>query len=217
MELQDTVNILFDSSINPKSSEKYTGVKQILEKKEGIFRMKIMGKRVNYAARSVISPDPYLDSDEIGLPLFMAKTLTFPECVNDQNIEILKAKIINGPKVYPGVTEIKENNFKRLLENSTLEQRQLIANKLVINKEQKIVYRHVQDGDIILFNRQPTLHKPSLMAFKVRVLPKELTIRMHYVNCSGFNADFDGDEMNVHLLQNYMARSEGLNLALCDK
>lgn len=101
-----------------------------------------MGKRVNYSARSVISPDPYLDSDEIGLPLFMAKTLTFPEQVNEQNFQELQEKILRGPKYYPGAVEIKENNFKRLLENSTVEQRQLVANKLVMNKEKKIVYRH---------------------------------------------------------------------------
>lgn len=215
--MQDTINILFDSGINHKASEKYTGVKQILEKKEGIFRMKIMGKRVNFSARSVISPDPYLDSDEIGIPLFMAKTLLFPENVNSQNLETLQTLIKNGPLNYPGAVEVKEKQFKRILENSTLQQRELISSKLPIEKEQKIVYRHARDGDVILFNRQPTLHKPSLMAFKIRVLPYENTIRMHYLNCAGFNADFDGDEMNVHLLQNYLARTEGLKLALCDK
>lgn len=85
-----------------------------------------------------------------------------------------------------------------------------MADKLPINFQGKIVSRHVKDGDIILFNRQPTLHKPSLMAYRVKILHKELTIRMHYANCSGFNADFDGDEMNVHVLQNYQARAEGL-------
>ncbi len=73
------------------------------------------------------------------------------------------------------------------------------------------------DDDIVLFNRQPTLHTPSLMSFKAKVMPKELTLRMHYANCAGFNADFDGDEMNLHLLQNYQSRSDGVNISLSDK
>lgn len=87
--MQETVNTLLDSTNGGKSGEKVTGIKQILEKKEGIFRMKIMGKRVNFSARSVISPDPYLDTDEVGIPLFMAKKITFPECVNLVNMESL--------------------------------------------------------------------------------------------------------------------------------
>jgi len=90
IDLQETVNCLFDSSQNPKSTEKTSGIKQILEKKEGIFRMKIMGKRVNFSSRSVISPDPNLETDEVGLPIFMAKKLTFPENVNILNVEELK-------------------------------------------------------------------------------------------------------------------------------
>ena len=80
-----------------------------------------MGKRVNYSARSVISPDPYLESDEIGIPLFMAKILTFPEYVNNQNVDQLKERIKNGPNVYPGCIEVMEKNIKKILENSTVE------------------------------------------------------------------------------------------------
>ena len=217
IELQETVNCLFDSSQNQKTTEKASGIKQILEKKEGIFRMKIMGKRVNYSARSVISPDPNLNTDEVGIPLFMAKKLTYPENVNIHNIEMLKEAIINGANTHPGALYIIENGQKKHLESATLEQRIGFAKRLLENAENKIVCRHVKNGDIVLFNRQPTLHKPSLMSFKVRVLAKELTIRMHYANCNGFNADFDGDEMNVHVLQNYMARSEGIYLSLSDK
>jgi DNA-directed RNA polymerase beta' subunit len=83
--------------------------------------MKIMGKRVNFSARSVISPDPYLDSDEIGLPLFIAKTLTFPERVNSQNMELMKQRVKNGPHIYPGALELTEKHIKKILDNSTTE------------------------------------------------------------------------------------------------
>ena len=79
------------------------------------------------------------------------------------------------------------------------------------------MYRHLKSGDVLLFNRQPTLHKPSLMSHIARVLPKEQTIRMHYANCNSYNADFDGDEMNLHYLQSFQARAEGYNLSLNDK
>lgn len=217
LELQETTNYLFDSSLNAKDADKDTGIKQILEKKEGIFRMKIMGKRVNYSCRSVISPDPYLETGEVGIPLFMAKKLTFPEPVNAQNVDHLRKLLINGTFSYPGAVYLEENGKKVFLEGSTLEQRLAMANRLLDNAANKTLYRNVQNGDVVLFNRQPTLHKPSLMSFKLRVLPKEMTIRMHYANCAGFNADFDGDEMNVHILQSYLARSEGLNLSYADK
>ena len=217
MELQETVNYLFDSSLNTKSADKDAGIKQILEKKEGIFRMKIMGKRVNYSCRSVISPDPYLETGEVGIPLFMAKKLTFPEPVNAQNVDYLRKLLINGTFNYPGAVYLEENGKKIFLEGSTIEQRLAMANRLLDNAANKTLYRNVQNGDVVLFNRQPTLHKPSLMSFKLRVLPKEATIRVHYANCSGFNADFDGDEMNVHVLQSYLARSEGLSLSYADR
>jgi len=91
----------------------------LLEKKEGLFRMKMMGKRVNYAARSVISPDPNLDTNEVGVPLFMAKRLTFPENVNETNYKLLSQLIINGSNKHPGANFIEENGIKISLENRT--------------------------------------------------------------------------------------------------
>lgn len=217
IEMQEAINFLYNSDLNMKSGDKESGIKQLLEKKEGIFRMKIMGKRVNFSGRSVISPDPNLGTSEVGIPLFMATKLTYPENVNAYNFESLKQAVINGPFTYPGAVAIEENGTKKLLEGSSLEQRLAIANRLLENCENKTVLRHMVTGDYVLFNRQPTLHKPSIMSFQARVLPKELTIRMHYVNCAGFNADFDGDEMNVHLLQNYLARAEAKYLSLADQ
>lgn len=218
IELQETVNSLFDASKTGKlKAESEVCIKQLLEKKEGIFRMKIMGKRVNYAARSVISPDPMLDTNEVGVPLFMAKKLTFPEGVNEANYPKLKKLVINGANKWPGALYLEENGKTISLEGSNKEQREAIARSLLENAENKTVYRHMMNGDVLLFNRQPTLHKPSLMSHIARVLPSEQTIRMHYANCSGYNADFDGDEMNLHLLQSHLARAEAYNLSICDK
>ena len=77
--------------------------------------MKMMGKRVNYCCRSVIAPDPYLETNEVGIPVFMAKKLTFPEKVNDYNISYLRKLIINGPNIHPGANYLEENGNKILL------------------------------------------------------------------------------------------------------
>lgn len=161
-----------DSTKSSRISDKdFKGVRQVLEKKEGLFRMKMMGKRVNYAARSVISPDPSLNTDEVGLPLFMAKKLTFAEPVNEYNLQKLQSYVING-KNYPGANYIIENGKFLRLELLSDQQRLSLARNLMINHENKTVYRHLIDGDNVMFNRQPTLHKPGLMAHRIKVLPK---------------------------------------------
>jgi DNA-directed RNA polymerase I subunit RPA1 len=133
--------------------------------------MKMMGKRVNYAARSVISPDPSLQTDEVGLPLFMAKKLTFPEPVNQYNSQRLKQYIING-KEYPGAAYLEIDKRLVRLDLLSEEKRMSLASDLLVNGQNKIVYRHLMTGDNVLFNRQPTLHKPGLMAHRIRVLPR---------------------------------------------
>ena len=147
----------------------------------------------------------------------MAKKLMFPEHVNAYNVEHLRKLVINGPQTYPGAHFVEENGHKILLEKATLEQRESIARQLLDNSEGKIVYRQLLSGDALLFNRQPTLHKNSMTVHQARVLKQGLTIRFHYANCSGYNADFDGDEMNIHFLQNHKARTEALHLMLNDK
>ncbi len=217
IELQDSVNVFLDSSkaMRMSAAQENQGLRQLLERKEGLFRMKMMGKRVNFAARSVISPDPYIDTNEIGIPQFMAKKLTFPENVAAYNAHKLRKLVTNGPDLYPGANVVEdERGIKTQLSALTKEQRKGLAKTLTAGN--KIVYRHMETGDIVLFNRQPTLHRPSIMAHKVRVLPKEQTIRMHYSNCASYNADFDGDEMNAHFVQNQLARAEGYNLMSTD-
>ncbi|KAF7998354.1 hypothetical protein HCN44_009752 [Aphidius gifuensis] len=221
--LQSNVDHLMDRNINTThDSANVQGVKQIIEKKAGIIRMHMMGKRVNFAARSVITPDPNLNIDEIGIPEAFALKLTYPVPVTTWNCVELRKLIMNGPNIYPGAVMI-EDEFgfvKRLNPNDDVS-REAISKRLLTPGEKidkyfdgiKIVHRHLQNGDILLLNRQPTLHRPSLMAHKARILKGEKTIRMHYSNCKSYNADFDGDEMNVHFPQGELARSEGYNIA----
>ncbi|KAL0949316.1 hypothetical protein HGRIS_009392 [Hohenbuehelia grisea] len=237
VQLQVDVNSFMDSNKNPAMTPQGklppAGVKQILEKKEGLFRKHMMGKRVNYAARSVISPDVNIEPNEIGIPPVFARKLTFPEPVTPENFREMRARVITGPRGYPGATIVEyEDGHQIALDKLSVEQRTAIANQLLTPQEgerpqrtglhtrtpavNKKVYRHLRDGDVLLLNRQPTLHKPSMMAHKARVLQGEKTIRMHYANCNSYNADFDGDEMNIHFPQNQVARAEAMFIANTD-
>ncbi|KAL5334658.1 hypothetical protein BJX70DRAFT_377559 [Aspergillus crustosus] len=228
VQLQDTVNGLIDRDRNgltgAAAQKAANGIKQILEKKEGLFRKNMMGKRVNFAARSVISPDPNIETNEIGVPMVFAMKLTYPEPVTNHNFWELKQAVINGPEKYPGAMAI-ENELGQVtnLKFKSLDERIALANQLLApsnmrmkGSRNKKVYRHLTTGDVVLMNRQPTLHKPSIMGHKARVLPNEKTIRMHYANCNTYNADFDGDEMNMHFPQNELARAEAMMLADAD-
>ncbi|KAF2801996.1 DNA-directed RNA polymeras-like protein I subunit [Mytilinidion resinicola] len=228
VSLQQAVNSIVDKDSNPLQGAagkmNADGVKQTLEKKEGLFRKNMMGKRVNFAARSVISPDPNIETNEIGVPPVFARKLTYPEPVTNHNFYDLKEAVLNGPDKWPGAVAI-ENEFGQVinLKKKNIEERQALANQLLapsntsvngaINKK---VHRHLNNGDVVIMNRQPTLHKPSMMAHRARVLPGEKTIRMHYANCNTYNADFDGDEMNMHFPQNELARAEAATIADTD-
>ncbi|KAK7285628.1 hypothetical protein RJT34_20405 [Clitoria ternatea] len=225
MDLQQSVNVLFDNKTAYGQRDVATGICQLLEKKEGVFRQKMMGKRVNYACRSVISPDPYLAVNEIGIPPYFALKLTYPERVTPWNVVKLRNAILNGPATHPGATHYADKvSVVRLPPQGKLlssTSRKLPSSRGVIMHhgkiydhefEGKVVYRHLKDGDVVLVNRQPTLHKPSIMAHIVRVLKGEKTVRMHYANCSTYNADFDGDEINVHFPQDEISRAEAYNI-----
>ena len=217
IQLQEQVNYFFDSSRNTNVGMGQippAGIKQILEKKEGLFRKHMMGKRVNFAARSVISPDPNLDVGEIGVPMVFARKLTYPEPVTQYNVAKLQAACINGPEKYPGASHVQlEDGTLQALETLTPAARKSLAAQLGPGKK---VLRNLEDGDWVLMNRQPTLHKPSMMGHRVKVLTGEKTLRMHYANCDAYNADFDGDEMNMHFPQNELARSELSSIANTD-
>ena len=223
--LQECVNGLIDHAPNPAlGRQNEDGIKQTLEKKEGLFRMNMMGKRVNFAARSVISPDPNIETNEIGVPLVFAKKLTYTEPVTSHNFMELKQAVINGPSKYPGAMAIEDENGRVTnLKFKSPEQRLALAKQLLTpstpgtkGNRNKKVDRHLQSGDVVIMNRQPTLHKPSMMGHRARVLQNEKTIRMHYANCNTYNADFDGDEMNMHFPQNEIARSEAYQIADTD-
>ena len=228
VRVQEAVNSLIDSDQNliqgAAAKQNAEGIKQKLEKKEGLFRKHMMGKRVNFAARSVISPDPNIETNEIGVPPVFAKKLTFPEPVTNHNFYELKEAVLNGVDKWPGAAAIENENGQVInLRTKNFEERQALANQLlapsnisVTGSGNKKVHRHLNNGDIVLMNRQPTLHKPSIMAHRARVLPGEKTIRMHYANCNTYNADFDGDEMNMHFPQNEIARAEALQIADTD-
>lgn len=223
LELQEHVNALVDknSSRFGRNQRQAEGVKQILEKKEGLFRQNMMGKRVNFAARSVISPDPNIESNEIGVPPVFAKKLTYPEPVTNHNYYDLREAVLNGEDIWPGAVAIEnEDGLVLSLKGKTADQRLAIANQLLAPSKPtlngtvgKKVHRHLNNGDMLIMNRQPTLHKPSMMCHRARVLLGEKTIRMHYANCQTYNADFDGDEMNMHFPQNELARAEASMIA----
>jgi len=183
---------------------------QRLTKKEGRFRGNLTGKRVNFCARSVISPDTMLSVNEIGVPKDIAKILTVPIRVTERNIDELKKIVMKGPD------EIDGANY--VIRPDGMKKRIMDSNKEEIIKELMPGYtveRHLRDGDIVLFNRQPSLHRMSIMAHKVRVMPYR-TFRFNLCETIPYNADFDGDEMNLHVPQTEEARIEAENLMLVE-
>ncbi|KAJ8721870.1 hypothetical protein PYW08_004272 [Mythimna loreyi] len=214
-ELQKSINNLLNCEGQGLNSQ---GLKQIIEKKTGLIRMHMMGKRVNFAARSVITPDPNVDIDEIGIPDAFAMKLTYPVPVTEWNVDELRKMVINGPNKHPGAEKIEMENGRVItIATDSIQKRKSLAKRLLTPDEfkasgLKTVHRHLVNGDVLILNRQPSLHKPSMMAHRARILKGEKTLRLHYANCKSYNADFDGDEMNAHFPQNEIARSEAYNI-----
>ena len=183
---------------------------QRIKSKEGRVRGNLMGKRVDFSARTVITADPCIDLDELGVPWNISKNMTISENVNRHNIDILQRYVDNGPnpktKFDVGANYVvKESKKKdlRFCKNVTLE----IGD---------IVDRHIRNGDYVIFNRQPSLHKMSMMGHKVRVMDHN-TYRLNLSSTSPYNADFDGDEMNMHVPQNWETISEVKELMMVSK
>jgi len=286
LDLQNSVNALFDSSAADETHG-VSGIRQQLEKKEGLFRKNMMGKRVNFAARSVISPDVYLNGGEIGVPPYFASRLTFPERVTPWNVERLREAVLAGPGRNPGAVAVEDERGRIVMLRKDKKSREAVAKTLYSNAAMasaaaaaaakagttpagvgigvtenttpsplngpgsallgtattpgstkpggplsasdpataavaqfgggKVVYRTMTDGDFMLTNRQPTLHKPGMMGHRARIMRAERTIRFHYANCSTFNADFDGDEINLHLPQDHLGRAEGYDIVHADR
>ena len=175
---------------------------QRLKGKEGRFRGSLSGKRVNFSARTVISPDPTLSLNEVGVPDRVATEMTHTLNVTDRNVEEARQYVRNGPESHPGANYVRRPDGRRL--KVTEKNCEELSEKIEPDWE---VNRHLIDGDIVIFNRQPSLHRMSIMAHEVVVMPYK-TFRLNTVVCPPYNADFDGDEMNMHALQNEEARAE---------
>ena len=215
--LQYEVATLIDNNIQgiPPSAVIRTGrpiraLTERLKSKEGRIRGNLMGKRVDFSARSVITPDPNISIDELGVPHRIAMNLTMPEVVNKWTLERLQKLVANGPAVYPGAKLVRKTcEGCRTVSLKGLPDLAEVAANL---QHGDIVERHLCDGDVVLFNRQPSLHKMSMMGHKVRVMPYN-TFRLNVCVTPNFNADFDGDEMNMHVPQSMQTHEELLELA----
>ena len=184
-----------------KSGRPVKSIRARLKGKEGRLRGNLMGKRVDFSARTVITGDPNLSLDEVGVPRSIARTLTYPETVTPYNIHRLHQLVKNGPNLHPGAKYVIRDNGERI----DLRHHKR-AGEISLQYGWK-VERHVIDGDYVIFNRQPSLHKESMMGHRVRVMPYS-TFRLNLSVTSPYNADFDGDEMNLHVPQSEETRAE---------
>ncbi len=214
--LQYHVSTYFDNEISNlpparhRSGRALRTLAQRLTKKEGRFRGNLTGKRVNFSARTVISPDTMISVNEVGVPEVIAKTLTVPERVTERNIDEMRKIVMNGPDALNGANYVIRPDGMR--------KRVMDLNKEEIAKELTPGYtveRHLKDGDIVLFNRQPSLHRMSIMAHKAKIMPYR-TFRLNLCETIPYNADFDGDEMNLHVPQTEEARIEAEKLMLVE-
>ncbi len=213
--LQYHVTTYFDnqtSGIPParhRSGRPLKTLVQRLKGKDGRFRSNLSGKRVNFSARTVISPDPLLSINDVGIPVEVARALTVPLEVTAFNLEVAKQYVTRGPTpaspagtYVPGVNYLVREDGQRI---KVMEKNAEMCATMV--SPGCVVERQLIDGDIVLFNRQPSLHRMSMMAHFVRILPHK-TFRFNLCDCTPYNADFDGDEMNLHVLQSQEARAE---------
>jgi DNA-directed RNA polymerase II subunit RPB1 len=187
-----------------RSGRPLKAIRQRLKGKEGRIRSNLMGKRVDFSGRSVITPDPNIDLDELGVPIAIAKNLTYPEICNDFNKESLLKLLENGYDTYPGIKSIDRKSGLKITITK------FNSNDITIENGD-VVHRHLRNGDWVLFNRQPSLHRMSMMGHRVRVMKGD-TFRLNVSVTTPYNADFDGDEMNMHAPQSIAAVSELINI-----
>ena len=206
--LQYHVTTFFDNSVpqlppaRHRSGQPLKTLTERIKSKQGRIRHNLAGKRTNFSARTVISPDPMINLNEVGVPSIIAMKLTVPERVTPWNTEYLRAFVERGPKKYPGANYVvRPDGKKKKITDETQEQ---LLEEL---QPGYVVERHLLEGDIAIFNRQPSLHRMSMMCHRVRVLPYK-TLRLNPAVCHPYNADFDGDEMNLHIPQTEEARAE---------
>lgn len=210
--LQHSVAMIANNKIKgiaPMAQRSGRTLKCIMDRinsKNGRIRGNLMGKRTDFSSRSVITGDPNISIRQLGVPMKIVKNLTKPIVVNDRNRDFLLKLIDNGPDQYPGA---------KILEKSSGEQISLkyVDRKSIVLNNGDIVHRHLMDGDVVLFNRQPSLHRLSMLCHIVKVMKVGDTFRMNVANTKGYNADFDGDEMNMFVSQSVIADTELRHLA----
>ena len=186
--------------MSKSGGKKIKSIRSRLKGKEGRLRGNLMGKRVDFSARTVITPDPNLELDQLGVPKSIAMTLTIPEVVTPQNRDKLMIKVRNGPNKWPGAKYIIGEGGRMIDLNYAW------PNELSIDYGY-IVERHLDNDDFVLFNRQPSLHKMSIMGHRVKVFPWS-TFRLNLSVTTPYNADFDGDEMNMFVPQSLETKAE---------
>ncbi|KAJ2630989.1 DNA-directed RNA polymerase II core subunit rpo21 [Coemansia sp. RSA 1290] len=193
-----------------KSGRPIKSIRARLKGKEGRLRGNLMGKRVDFSARTVITGDPNISIDQVGVPRSIARNLTYPETVTPYNIDRLQEYVRNGKDAYPGAKYVIRDNGEVI---NLQYNRQRGDFPLQIGYR---VERNLLDDDVIIFNRQPSLHKMSMMGHRVKVMPYS-TFRLNLSVTSPYNADFDGDEMNLHVPQSEESRAEIKEICMVPK
>lgn len=212
-QLQCHVTTLIDNDISGipqaqhRSGRALKSLKERIKGKEGRIRGNILGKRVNFSARSVVGPDPSLNIDQLGVPFDICKKITFPETANYYNFKKLEGLIVNGPDTYPGA-----NFIVRTVNGKEFRKDLRYVKDTVELRYGDVVHRHLLTDDYVLFNRQPSLHKMSMMGHRVKPI-KGKSFRLNPAVCNPYNADFDGDEMNLFCPQNMQSMIEIANIA----
>jgi len=194
------------AAVAQRSGRPLKSIKDRLNGKNGRMRGNLMAKRVDFSGRSVITADPNISIRELGVPMKIAKNITKPVKVNASNRNFLLKLIENGPDIHPGAKILEKRNG----ESITL---RYVDRKTIVLEDGDIVHRHMMNGDPVLFNRQPTLHRMSMQCHIARILSHGDTFRMNVANTKGYNADFDGDEMNLHMPQDLESDAELHHLA----
>ena len=208
--LQTRVTTFFDNERADVAIEKHRSgrplktLRQRLKGKEGRIRGNLMGKRVDFTARTVITADPNLSIDQVGVPRSVALELTVPVVVTAFNIGEMRKLVENGPEVWPGAKYVINGDGIRF---------DLRYARNILLEPGWVVERHLKDDDNVLFNRQPSLHKMSIMGHKAKVLDWS-TFRLNLSCTTPYNADFDGDEMNLHVPQSITARADADQLMM---
>lgn len=190
----------------------FLSLTEILTGKEGMIRQNLMAKRVNFSSRTVISPDPTLAFGQISVPIMFAPILTPEVRVNRYNRAEMQNLFEKGRVTYiRPIVNVASSEGKQIQFSGSKSQ---VTQKLRENytlKDGDIIYRWMQDGDIVIFNRQPTLHLYSFMGYYA-VLRDQKTFGLHMSYTTPLNADFDGDEGNMHILQVLDSRAEAEEL-----